>query len=174
MLYSSPNFLTEKEKKEISKWIKRYNYDDNYPGWKYIGFSGNPELDQNRFWKLEEIDKDFFDTTLFNKVSKCLLNETGKKNKLVRSYLNGATACQQGLYHKDGGADATALIYCNEKWDDQWGGATVFDHEGVLHTIYPRFGQLVVFSSEIPHFSSCTSRFFDGIRITLAFKIVYI
>ena len=69
MLYSSPNFLTEKEKKEISKWIKRYNYDDNYPGWKYIGFSGNPELDQNRFWKLEEIDKDFLDTTLFNKVS---------------------------------------------------------------------------------------------------------
>ena len=73
-----------------------------------------------------------------------------------------------------GVSSAASDVYKRQKWDDQWGGATVFDHEGVLHTIYPRFGQLVVFSSEIPHFSSCTSRFFDGIRITLAFKIVYI
>jgi len=155
------NFLTPQEQTIINDIIMR-------PIWK---FGHNSITEGNLFWKIDALESDeFFSVKLLNKIKE----KTGDDFQLVeRIYMNGHTAGSHGNTHTDSrdGRGRTFLIYCNQTWNPEFGGSTVFlDGDKVLST-YPYPYSAVYFRNNIEHFASPLSRNFNGLRVTLAFKL---
>ena len=118
-----------------------------------------------------DLSKDkFFCEHLF----KIIKQKTNENFVLTRCYANGQTFGQAGNFHTDwdDGTGKTALLYANETWRQEWGGKTAFDINGKYHytECYPN--SLVIFPGLIPHRAEPTSRFFTGLRKTVAWKLV--
>ena len=156
------NFLTEEEKLTVQAKAAQ-------PVWSF-GHSSNGDQAQTIFWKIPDLEKeDFFSKRLAQKIQ----DLTGDKLAVKQIYMNGHTACSNGNIHTDGQEDdgRTFLIYCNENWHPELGGGTCFLYDNIAHSTYPAPYSAVYFQNNIPHFAMPISRFFNGLRVTLAFKL---
>lgn len=156
------NFLTEQDKDYIQSII-------NSPKW-FWGHKSN-STDVNSFWIIDKLEFDtFFNPYLLNKIKEL----TGDNLAIKRIYMNGETAGGHGNIHKDSEFEngRTFLIYCNSEWDIQWGGGTYFAENDTVVNNKPY--SAVYFQNNIDHFAMPLSKDFNGLRVTLAFKLLKI
>lgn len=156
------NFLTSKEQDVINKIITGSN-------WKF-GHSSNGTPNGNSFWQIHELENnEFFSVDLLNKIKE----KTGDDFDVERIYMNGHTAGSHGNIHTDSQSDRgrTFLIYCNQTWHPEFGGNTMFLGGSEVISTYPYPYSAVYFRNNIEHFAGPLSRNFNGLRVTLAFKL---
>ena len=81
---------------------------------------------------------------------------------------------QDGDFHTDDDSpnSRTALLYANEEWIQEWGGKTVFAFEDKYHYVEPIPNSLVIFPSGIPHRAESVTRYYTGLRTTVAWKLI--
>lgn len=143
------------------------------PNWGWGHRSNTHKDDTNLFWKLGELEKDtWFSEYLLAKIE----NITGDKLEVISIYMNGETACQQGMPHIDGDNEKgrTFLVYLTENFKMEHGGGTVFfsdDGEDSV-TIPYKYNTAVYFKNNITHCAAPISRYFNGLRVSLAFKLL--
>jgi hypothetical protein len=155
------NFL-EKETQ-----VNYYNNFINTSGWAYTGFSVDSNL---RFWFLSLDDHPFFTNFMLEQIKRI----TGHEFSLTRVYANGQTHGQCGLPHYDSAFpnSYTFLYYLNPEWLPEWGGSTVFlneNQESISSPFVPNRG--ILFKGNTIHMGMEPSCHFDGLRITVAFKL---
>ncbi len=151
------------------------------PKWSFIGNSNTSKNDYN-FWFLDLYNDLYFSKNIFSKINLV----TGKKFKLLRCYANGQTYGQSGNFHVDSFEkdDYTFLWYINPEWNAKYGGATVFCKNKELseqeigdtteyehETFYPKPNTGILFCSTIQHVGLEPTRYFTGLRVTIAFKL---
>ena len=97
---------------------------------------------------------------------------TGDNLIIERIYMNGHTACSHGNLHKDTDLDhgRTFIIYCNSEWNIEWGGGTYFAENDTVVNNKPY--SAVYFQNNQEHFAMPLSKDFNGLRVTLAFKLL--
>ena len=179
------NFFSDEIHQEIYNLMIR-------PKWSFTG--GN---DLSPFWHMDNLENEvYFNHFLFNLIQ----SKLDKKFNILRIYANGQTAGQNGTAHPDNKTDeyrrdVTFLYYPNLKWRYSWGGHLVFLDEVqgsymdvrkqyVLHDITPSTkvseivtyvpNRAILFPSHIWHHSLEPNRSFNGLRISLAYKLVEI
>jgi hypothetical protein len=93
---------------------------------------------------------------------------------LVRAYVNFNRYGDMQYNHQDGPAGVTVLYYANAKWEDHWGGETVFcsDEGEPLHLVIPKPGRVVLFHPHILHRGGVPSRDCWEARMAVALKLV--
>jgi len=136
------------------------------PHWHLRG--GN---DHNLFWHYDHLDQqEYFNEFLYKKICAKL----GKKfSGISRIYANGQTACQGGTPHQDNDADITFLYYPSLHWQPVMGGHLMFlDNDGFEDRIVQhKANRSVLFPGKLWHYASAPSRFYVGLRISLAYKL---
>jgi hypothetical protein len=119
---------------------------------------------------MDKLENDeFFSVYLLNKIK-----EITKDNfEIERIYFNGHNACSQGSPHIDSDQEngKTFLIYCNKVWDLEFGGSTSFIINNEVQSFFPYPKSAIYFENNIVHMASPTSKYFRGVRVTLAFKL---
>jgi Rps23 Pro-64 3,4-dihydroxylase Tpa1-like proline 4-hydroxylase len=159
------DFITLKDQEKINETILS-------PKWKW-GHASDYKLslsDTEFFWQIHSLEKeDFYSVHLLNKIKEV----TGDDFTVERIYLNGHTACSQGNLHKDTYDEngRTFLIYCNENWNPEHGGGTMFMQDDEITTYYPYSYSAIYFKNNIDHCAAPISKMFKGLRVTLAFKL---
>lgn len=116
--------------------------------------------------------KDNWLVTPIVELTDTLMRETGLAHRgLERVYANFNLFGDFQLAHDDGHC-WTALVYLNARWEDDWGGETLFYPPNTAHAIAvpPKPGRIVVFDGEILHRGGVPSKLCIGPRITLAVK----
>jgi len=141
------------------------------PAWEW-GHNSSLSAKDNvtPFWRMDLTKDEFFSKHLL----KVIKEKTNEDFVLTRCYANGHTYGSSGNFHTDweDGTGKTALLYANDTWRQEWGGKTAFNVDGKYHyaECYPN--SLVIFPGLIPHRAEPTSRFFTGLRKTVAWKLV--
>ena len=156
------NFLTEQDKDYIQSII-------DSPRWQW-GHKSN--LDSIRFfWKIEKLEFDtFFSPYLLDKIKQL----TGDDLAIQRIYMNGHTSGGNGNLHIDMDSEngRTFMVYCNPEWNIEWGGGTYFAENDTVVNNKPY--SAIYFQNNIEHFATPLSKDFNGLRVTLAFKLLKI
>ena len=157
MIKTIDNFFPEEIREKIFQLLNR-------PKWSYNG--GNSA---NRFWHMDGLEKeDYFNTTLFT----LICNEIGDYN-CKRIYANGQTAGQNGYPHCDDG-DVTFLYYPNPAWNVGDQGHLIFlKDDEVTSTVLYKPNRAVVFTADTLHYAEAPHRFFNGLRSSLAYKLLF-
>jgi len=156
------NFLTEQDKDYIQSIIKS-------PKW-FWGCKSTPDSDDN-FWRIGNLEFDtFFNPYLINKIKEL----TGDNLVISRIYMNGHTNGSHGSIHTDSEDEngRTFLIYCNPEWNIEWGGGTYFLENNTLIQNIPY--SAVYFENNQKHFAMPLGKHFNGLRVSLAFKLLKI
>jgi Rps23 Pro-64 3,4-dihydroxylase Tpa1-like proline 4-hydroxylase len=144
-----------------------YKFFISAEGWSYTGFSTQ---NTDRFWEFRLKEYSFFTDIFFERIQKL----TNKQFILHRVYANGQTHGQCGSVHIDSDLPDryTFLYYMNPEWRPEWGGSTIFLQDGCEQQISPFFSNRgILFKSNIPHVGLDPSSHFNGLRITVAFKL---
>ena len=152
------DFFSEEIRKEIYDKLMK-------PHWGISG-AGQREI----IWHYDNLEKDeYFNNYLFNLICEKL---NRKFKGIKRIYANGQTAGQCGTPHYDD-ADLTFLYYPAPEWDITWQGHLIFLNKKkdgdtvVLH----KPNRSVLLSGDQKHYASAPTRFFNGLRISLAYKL---
>jgi len=166
MLIKYDNFLCSQEIGYVTSII-------NSPRWSWGHYSN--ESSENFFWKIHGLEEDsFFSERILNKIKEVTRDDF----TVDRIYMNGHTAGGSGKPHQDTKDDngRTFLIYCNQDWQPKFGGGTSFLKEdavlGDVVTIAYTPNSAIYFQNNIFHFASPISKDFNGLRVTLAFKLL--
>ena len=167
------NFFSENIRNEI------YDFLIKEPIWSFN--TGGTETD--RIWHADNLEKNtYFNDYIFN-----IICEKLNRNFLVkRIYANGQTATMCGVPHPDDG-DLTFLYYPNPFWHPEDQGHLVFlssdtDAEEVIEVgvqtkdevdriVNYKPNRAVLFPGSIMHYSDAPHRKFNGLRISLAYKL---
>ena len=179
------DFFSEEIHQEIHELMMR-------PKWSFTG--GNNSAP---FWHMEDLESEvYFNSFLFNLIQ----SKLDKKFKIIRVYGNGQTGGQNGTahpdcQHKQSHRHFTFLYYPNLRWNYSWGGHLVFLDEVqgsvedvkkqyVLHDITPSTkinyvvtlvpNRAILFPSYVWHHALTPNRTFNGLRLSLAYKLVEI
>ncbi len=112
----------------------------------------------------------FFNTYLFN----IICDELDKDFSIKRIYANGQTANQCGNPHYDDG-DITFLYYPNPNWKLEDQGHLIFleGDNDVSNIVTYKSNRAILFPSGIKHYSDAPHRLFSGLRISLAYKLLW-
>ena len=154
------DFFSEEIQEEIFDKLMR-------PNW---GISGGTDTKPEIFWHYDDLDKEeYFSEYLYEKICAKL----GRSfSSIKRIYANGQTAGQCGTLHKDDG-DLTFLYYPCLEWDPHWQGHLIFvnddGEEGRI--IMYKSNRAILFDSKMCHYADAPYRFFNGLRISLAYKL---
>jgi len=154
------NFFDENIRQEIFTKLMR-------PNW---GVSGGVTKKPEIYWHYDGLEKEeYFREYIYNKICSKLGMSFGG---LKRIYANGQTAGQCGTPHVDDG-DLTFLYYPSPSWSVNWQGHLLFlDHNDEVYNIVEhKANRAVLFSAKTKHFAEAPSRFFNGLRISLAYKL---
>ena len=132
--------------------------------WSY---TGGGEI--SRFWHVDGLENDdYFSSFLYDKICQ---NLNKKFSAFSRIYANGQTSCQYGVPHIDDG-DMTFLYYPNLEWQLTWQGGLFFiKNNEIYKTITYKPNRAVLFPAKIKHYADAPSRFYNGLRISLAYKL---
>ena len=68
----------------------------------------------------------------------------------------------------------TFLYYPNHEWNPNWQGHLIFfdkDGDEVSKIVEYKSNRAVLFPGTIKHYADAPSRFFNGLRISLAYKL---
>jgi len=137
------------------------------PNW---GISGNNPGKLEIFWHYEGLEnEEYFSEYLYEKI--CNKLDTEFKG-FERIYANGQTAGQYGTPHYDDG-DLTFLYYPSPVWDTNWQGHLMFMNETdeVVRVVEHKSNRAVLFPGIIKHYADAPHRWFNGLRISLAYKL---
>ena len=119
-------------------------------------------------------------TNLWNEIYTILQTKQIIDNKnieILRVYANGQTYGINGEIHVDNTEPGyyTVLYYAvNDTWDKNWHGETLFyddNEEQVIAVCKPQRNSFVFFDSTIPHVGMAPNKQYNGLRVTLAFKL---
>jgi hypothetical protein len=138
------------------------------PNWSCYHSSTDGE--GSLFWQMEKLEDDeFFSVYLLNKIKEI----TNDNFDVERIYFNGHNACNQGYPHVDSNVEngRTFLTYCNRFWDLKLGGGTSFIVNNEIESFFPYPKSAIYFQNNITHMASPISKDFNGVRVTLAFKL---
>ena len=132
--------------------------------WSY---TGGGEI--SRFWHVDGLENDdYFSSFLYDKICQ---NLNKKFSRFGRIYANGQTSCQYGVPHTDDG-DMTFIYYPNFEWRLVWQGGLIFiKKDEIYKTITYKPNRAVLFPAKITHYADAPSRFYNGLRISLAYKL---
>ena len=140
----------------------------NQPRW---GISGGTDRKPEIFWHLDFLEKeDYFNDYIFNLICKKL---NRRFRGVKRIYANGQTAGQCGTPHIDDG-DLTFLYYPLTEWEIKWQGHLIFldeKDEGDKIVFY-KPNRAVLFDGKQKHYADAPSRFYNDLRISLAYKLI--
>ena len=137
------------------------------PNW---GISGNNPGKLEIFWHYEGLEnEEYFSEYLYEKI--CNKLDTEFKG-FERIYANGQTAGQYGTPHYDDG-DLTFLYYPSPVWDTNWQGHLMFmdENDEVVRVVEHKANRAVLFPGTIKHYADAPHRWFNGLRISLAYKL---
>ncbi len=151
------NFLNYVDHDRVIEYTSR-------PMWS---FNGGGEF--SRFWHMDGLEKEpFFNSYLFNKIKDSL----NLKVEVLRIYANGQTACQSGVPHIDDG-DITFLYYPTQNWEVWMGGSLNFldSKNNIFETVQYKENRGCCFPAKILHFANPPERKFNGLRISVAWKL---
>ena len=160
MIQVYDDFFENKTHKEIFDRLMR-------PNW---GISGGNEGKPEIFWHYDGLEnEEYFKDYLYNLICKKL---DMKFKSVQRIYANGQTAGQCGTPHTDDG-DLTFLYYPMPQWNISWQGHLIFlgDNGEANKVIQCKPNRGVLFEGKIGHYADAPSRFFNGLRISLAYKL---
>jgi len=134
------------------------------PKWGYTHKSTAD--DRWRRWRMELKDDEFFTKFFFEKIKTL----TDKSFEIKAVYANGQTYGQNGSWHQDSTEPNyyAFIFYANREWDMLWGGSTLFN-SGI--SIYPIPNSAVFFPCNIFHYGQEPTRHFEGLRMTVAYKL---
>lgn len=159
--FDRSDYQTVLDKISDAKWqFGHTSYPPGHPRYKYC----------HSFWKIELHDDEFFTKHLLNKI----------QEKMDESYIcdhvyaNGQTYGLDGTLHQDcyDETGRTFLLYANPMWCADWGGLTQFYiNEGEFYSVAPEPNKSIIFPGVIYHSSTPTSRLFNGLRVTIAWKL---
>jgi hypothetical protein len=104
-----------------------------------------------------------------------VLKVTGRTGVLDRVYANGQYHGLDGSFHQDNEHEGTwtFLLYLTEIEQDQldeFHGTTEFKQDDRIVSFQPETNSAICFSSQMWHRGRAPSRFFPGLRITVAWK----
>jgi hypothetical protein len=165
--------LSEKENEDLYLEIRQ-------SPWRMQGFSQDPANIPDRkkslispdicmFWYLNLVPHRFVSVEMVRRIELA----TKQKYKVLQVYANGQTTGQDGSWHRDTGKGVnnpnlyTFLHYCNPVWENDWGGATVF--QDCIAEYIPNTG--ILFNSNLVHAGLAPNAKFKGLRTTIAFKL---
>ena len=136
------------------------------PHWAIDGGTSNkPEI----FWHYDGLDdpnhNGYFSEYLYEKICKKLNMNFGGFSRI---YANGQTAGQCGTPHRDDG-DLTFLYYPNPYWELNFQGHLIFAEQERIIEYAPN--RAVLFDAKLPHYADAPHRWFNGLRISLAYKL---
>tara|TARA_B100001113_G_C20676368_1_gene434439 strand:+ start:66 stop:554 length:489 start_codon:yes stop_codon:yes gene_type:complete len=136
------------------------------PHW---GISGGDSSKPEIFWHYDGLEgsnhSGYFSEYLYKKIC----NKLDREFKgIERIYANGQTAGQCGTPHTDDG-DLTFLYYPVPEWNVTWQGHLIFPKEERI--IECKSNRAVLFDGSVDHYADAPSRFFNGLRISLAYKL---
>ena len=134
------------------------------PKWGYTHKSTAD--DKWRRWRMELKDDEFFTKFFFEKIKTL----TDRSFLIKAVYANGQTYGQNGSWHQDSTEPNyhAFIFYANREWDMLWGGSTLFN-SGI--SIYPIPNSAVFFPCNIFHYGQEPTRHFEGLRMTVAYKL---
>lgn len=164
-----PNFLSKEDwDTSFFEYLQRPNW-----GYGHTSARNRPSVHSApQYWEMILDDDDFFVEHVFNKIKEV----TGDDLVLTKVYAGGNTFGTSGDVHVDHSKDhhRTFLYHASpDVWKPMWGGKTIFYPEG-RDPIYKEFvpNQGLYFKANIPHMGEPTTKFFEGLRICVAFKMV--
>jgi hypothetical protein len=139
--------------------------------WKFWGYS-NPSENKLTFWFHDLIDNDLYTNKILNEIK----SKIGFDFTLTRVYANGQTHGLCGEFHYDDKSDNsyTLLIYMNEEWNPNWGGHTIISSKDKIYSIVPEPNKALLFNGNLLHAGLEPTRYFTGLRVTVAFKLLKI
>ena len=161
MLIKFNDFISDQELSYIESIIVS-------PRWKW-GHKSNL-TDSRAFWRIDDLkDDEFFSIHLLNRIKEL----TGDDFEVEIIYMNGHTACSSGSPHQDSKQEngRTFLIYCNQEWKSEFGGGTAFVVDDEIATVNPKPKSAIYFRNDVFHHATPLSKNFNGLRVTLAFKL---
>ena len=154
------NFFAEEIHQEILTRLMQ-------PKWGLIkGSDKKKEI----FWHYDHLEKEnYFNNFIYNLICQKL---NKKFRGVKRIYANGQTACQCGTPHKDDG-DLTFLYYPTLEWDIKWQGHLIFlDEKGEGDKIiFHKPNRALLFDANQKHYADAPNRFYNGLRISVAYKL---
>ena len=156
------DFFSEDIREEI------YNFLINSNKWSFTGGRLG-----RRFWHVNYLEeKKYFNEYIF----KIICDKLDKNYSIERIYANGQTSNQCGNPHNDDG-DVTFLYYPNPDWELEDQGHLIFlnnKSDEVSKIITYKSNRAVLFPTNIgKHYSDAPHRLFSGLRISLAYKLLY-
>lgn len=96
--------------------------------------------------------------------------------KVIRQYANGHTYGLGGQsHHDDERSDCYTLVYyANLEWQQIWQGETLYYNEKneIQAAVQPAPNRAVLFDARFPHVGRAASRYFGGLRVTVAYKLI--
>ena len=124
------------------------------------------------------------DAMILNEVMQQVAPKLNGKFEVLQIASNGQTYGQDGHMHQDDNKDGTytMLVYVNTEWKIQWGGETLlYVHGNPYQTkgnnkvdtwsVLPFSKRVVVFNSQMVHMGSAPNRIYDGLRMSIAYKL---
>tara|TARA_B100001057_G_scaffold218524_1_gene218671 strand:+ start:123 stop:623 length:501 start_codon:yes stop_codon:yes gene_type:complete len=152
-VFNEDDFVSINQHLQESKW--------SFTGGDDVGYF------KSFFWHMNFLEKDNYFLSIYKK----LINHLELKNtSIVRIYANGQTAGQSGVPHQDDG-DLT-ILYFPTPWNHYYGGHLNFiENNNLKSVIEYKTNRMVVFPAKTIHYASPPERQYDGLRISLAFKL---
>jgi len=124
----------------------------------------------SKFWKAELDDDIFFSEHLLNKIQE----KTKQSFSLIHVYANGHTHGLDGTFHQDDYETdgRTFLLYANPEWRNEWGGGTQFytDNGELRHILFSP-NRAILFPGIVYHSAAPTTKLFNDLRVTVAWKL---
>lgn len=158
------NFFPPKEIDTINQLLFR-------PKWSFNG-GGSTENKEfySYFWHMDNLEQEeYFGQILWEFIRRQTFGYD-KKCKLLRCYANGQTAGQSGVPHKDDGD--TTVLYFPTPWKHYYGGHLYFtQNDNITNIVEYKQNRLITFSANVEHYSGAPIRTYNGLRISLAFKV---
>ena len=149
--------------------------------WYFSQTSISDNVDSPTFWMSEfNLLENKIISNLWNEIYTTLQSEQIINNQnieVLRVYANGQTYGLDGGVHVDEVDPGyyTVLYYAvNDTWDTNWHGETLFyddNEEQVIAICVPKRNSFVFFDSTIPHVGMAPNKQYNGLRVTLAFKL---
>lgn len=143
------------------------------PRWG-LGFVSKTDAPSLPFWHMDLDGEAAIDAAWQHAQPTCEAI-AGVPLSVLRQYANGHTYGQGGRSHIDDAAPGsfTLLYYPMQTWQSEWEGETLFFDAGgeINGAVLPAPNRAIFFDSRIPHAGTAPSRFFGGLRVTIAFKL---
>lgn len=133
------------------------------PRWS---FNGGSEL--SHFWHMDGLEVDpFFSDYVFREIQ----DRIDEPVEIERVYANGQTAGQSGVPHQDDG-DITFLYYPSLDMEGMGGNLLFLDeNQEPTNVVGYQSNRAVMFPAKITHYAEAPSRFYNGLRISVAWKL---